>query len=312
MTDKNDKAACRAKGPKAEGHVFKVGLTLLLVVSVLQSVAAAAPPTVAALQIVAPNGKESVLIPGLHAAARDILLPDSRLWDGKKRLLVEHMDTGEAEQLAMVFVPHEPEPRAPWAQNLTAAELRIYHDRARCDDVVETQADWLLSRPSPWLANLFAYSTCSPFVSRDTEITREAQALKLDVVPLETDEFAAEQRIGLPPDVSEGAFRWALAHDPTTVLNESAALINAGRYADMRKLADESWGEPRFARTANLVLVEQRNMHWMTILERELDLGGNVILVGADHLPGRNGLIALLRSAGYSVTATKLGAVRAQ
>ncbi|MDP9651597.1 hypothetical protein [Paraburkholderia caledonica] len=138
---KNDKPACRTKGHKAEGHVAKLGVACLLVVSILLSAEAAATPTVAALKIIASNGKESVLIPGLHAVSRDILLPDSRLWDGKQRLLVEHLDTGEAEQRAMVFAPHEQEPRALWAKNLTADELRIYHNRTRCNYVSETQAD---------------------------------------------------------------------------------------------------------------------------------------------------------------------------
>jgi hypothetical protein len=249
-----------------------------------------------------------VLIPGLHAATRDILLPDSRLWDGKQRLLVEHLDTGEAEQWAMVFAPHEQEPRARWAKNLTADELRTYHSRARCNYVTESQADWLLSRPSPWLANLYAYSTCSPLASRDTEIARQAQALKLRFVPLETDEFAAEQRIAIPPEVSEGGFRWALANDPSTILNKSAMLINAGRYAEMSKLADESWGNPRSARIAHRILVDQRNLKWMPELKRYLDHGGNVILVGADHIPGPQGLVSMLQSAGYSVTQTALPA----
>lgn len=99
--------ACRTTGPKAAGHVFTLGVAVLLVVSILQSVAVAATPTVAALKIVAPNAKESALIPGLHAAASDILLSDSRLWDGNKRLLVEHLDTGESEQRAMIFAPHQ-------------------------------------------------------------------------------------------------------------------------------------------------------------------------------------------------------------
>ncbi|MDP9651598.1 hypothetical protein [Paraburkholderia caledonica] len=43
----------------------------------------------------------------------------------------------------------------------------------------------------------------------------------MDIVPLETDEFAAERRVSLPTDADEGGFRRALAHDPATVLKKN-------------------------------------------------------------------------------------------
>ncbi|AXF18958.1 hypothetical protein CUJ87_32020 (plasmid) [Paraburkholderia caledonica] len=56
----------------AQSHVAKLGVAVMLIASILQAGAAAATPVVAALKIVARNGKESVMIPGLHAATRDI------------------------------------------------------------------------------------------------------------------------------------------------------------------------------------------------------------------------------------------------
>ena len=131
----------------------------------------------------------------------------------------------------------------------------------------------------------------------------------LEPDPSETPLVApGEQRVSLPTDVSEGGFRWTLAHDPATVLNATAVLINAGRYSDMAKLAGESFGNARNARIAYRIMVEDRNIQWMPTLRRYLDLGGNVILAGAEHIPGPQGLMSMLRAAGYSVTPTTLPA----
>ena len=50
-------------------------------------------------------------------------------------------------------------------------------------------------------------------------------------------------------------------------------------------------------------LVDDRNMRWMSQLRVTMALRSTFIAVGAGHLPGPNGLLKLLREAGYTVEA---------
>ncbi|QWF63018.1 TraB/GumN family protein (plasmid) [Ralstonia solanacearum] len=51
-------------------------------------------------------------------------------------------------------------------------------------------------------------------------------------------------------------------------------------------------------------MVHDRNLAWMPGLRQALDAGGAVIAVGAAHLPGPDGLVALLRADGYRIDET--------
>lgn len=53
--------------------------------------------------------------------------------------------------------------------------------------------------------------------------------------------------------------------------------------------------------TAQDYLIAERNRRFLRIMRAELDTGGALVAVGAFHLPGKDGLVAGLRAAGYRV-----------
>ena len=53
------------------------------------------------------------------------------------------------------------------------------------------------------------------------------------------------------------------------------------------------------------LLVDERNRDWMPVIEKYIKADACFIAVGALHLPGNDGLINLLRKAGYKVKAVK-------
>jgi uncharacterized protein YbaP (TraB family) len=53
------------------------------------------------------------------------------------------------------------------------------------------------------------------------------------------------------------------------------------------------------------VLLDERNQAWVPKLAPELNKGGLFIAVGALHLPGEQGLIALLQAEGYKLKPLK-------
>ncbi|MDF6666670.1 TraB/GumN family protein, partial [Escherichia coli] len=70
------------------------------------------------------------------------------------------------------------------------------------------------------------------------------------------------------------------------------------RIAALASLGNES---PEDAAIYHRLMVHDRNLSWMPRLRQALDAGGAVVAVGAAHLPGSDGLIALLRADGYQV-----------
>ena len=49
-------------------------------------------------------------------------------------------------------------------------------------------------------------------------------------------------------------------------------------------------------------MLDQRNANWIPVLEKQMAQGSRFVGVGAAHLGGENGVIQLLRDAGYKVT----------
>jgi uncharacterized protein len=57
---------------------------------------------------------------------------------------------------------------------------------------------------------------------------------------------------------------------------------------------------PDMAGFEDLLLVN-RNMNWIPVMEKAMLAQGTFFAVGAGHLPGNEGVISLLKKAGYTV-----------
>jgi uncharacterized protein len=60
----------------------------------------------------------------------------------------------------------------------------------------------------------------------------------------------------------------------------------------------ESEGFPNFIED----FLNRRNRNWIPVISSQVERGATFIAVGAGHLPGEQGVITLLRNAGYTVT----------
>jgi len=82
---------------------------------------------------------------------------------------------------------------------------------------------------------------------------------------------------------------------------EFEALISAYREQDLKKLElltlKEDAGVERFTE----IMLYKRNEDWVKKLSELMPNGSLVVAVGAGHLPGKRGVIELLRNAGYTV-----------
>jgi uncharacterized protein YbaP (TraB family) len=60
----------------------------------------------------------------------------------------------------------------------------------------------------------------------------------------------------------------------------------------------ESEGFPNFVEN----FLNKRNSQWIPVITDQIERENTFIAVGAGHLPGPNGVLALLRAQGYSLT----------
>lgn len=258
---------------------------------------------VPALSIVAPNGQTSILIGSLHVAIVGLPNPDKSIFKNAKRFVKEHYsnsthgDNGD---------DHNPS-LASWAQDLTDEEVAIYLKRAHCSGMKNEDALKKLYRPSAQHANQLAYTICDSYTvfSRDDwfDLIKPVE-LKTDV--LEEDAWVENKRLIVAKLENNAGLKWILAHDPKTVLSGISYALNNGDYDSVLEQTNVSFGDQELASKTYGIMVVDRNIAWMPRLKQYLDEGSAVILVGAAHLPGTNGLINLLKSNGYTVQSIRL------
>lgn len=266
-------------------------------------------PTVPALKVVAPNGQESILLGDLHVGIAGMKQPTAAVFEKARRFVIEH-GSGKPKKIEK----NEDGQKARWAIGLSKAELQAYSDRASCLGSLQLMgAQSALSNKSAQEANQFAYTVCGQSAtspSRMHIMTSYARAMKLPLASyLEDSDWVEQQRHRVPDTVSEAALHWILNRDPGAVLSATVQAMNVGNYDQILAEHRASLGDAKDADVLVDVMLTERNRHWMPRLRSHLNEGRAVILVGAAHLPGPNGLIELLRADGYKVTTVDMPAL---
>ncbi|TCW75541.1 hypothetical protein E2P84_40570 [Burkholderia cepacia] len=280
-----------------------VGHTIAVVMVAASTVATAVTPSVPVLRVTAPNGQSSILVGSLHVPVEGLNQPSPSIFAGARHYVIEHSgfstlpaDTSSGSGTAQ-----------HWAKSLTDAEINIYLRRANCAGLTETFARNLLQEPTPHESNGLAYTICSlprHATSRDAYLNSIAPvALALHPEVLEDADWVELQRRKVPASFDVSGFRWALAHDPKTVLEQTRDALNVGDYDAIRIQVLESLGSPAAATVFTRYMVDERNVEWLPRLDAILKDGHAVVVVGAMHFPGPSGLITLLRERGYKVDA---------
>ncbi|MBN3779998.1 hypothetical protein G3O06_20910 [Burkholderia sp. Ac-20345] len=288
-------------------------MTLVLAVVTLLSTTLASASTdgVPVLRVTAPNGQQSILVGSIHVPIEGLREPAQSIFNGARHYVIEHIGLSS---LRPNDLPKSGA-RVDWAKSLTDKEVNTYLQRATCVGLTEATARKLLQEPTPHEANVYAYRICpAPRYALDRDsymsaIVPPSLALRLEV--LENDDWVERQRRMVPGDSEVVGFKWALAHDPQTVLAQTRDDINRGDYDALRAQVLESFGSPQAAADYGRHMVDERNAAWIPVLRRVLDDGAAVVVVGAMHFPGPTGLIALLRREGYTVDNINWPAVQA-
>jgi uncharacterized protein YbaP (TraB family) len=235
-----------------------------------------------------------------------IHIDDARVMDFSK----EFRDAfHEAQTFVMEAVPqndmrHALMPTGSLADKLTEAELDKLRQLA---DEHSLDIDVAL-RMKPWLlASIFSLPQArSPF-TLDVVLYGKAFNDRKRIIGLETPEAHFDILDEVPEPDQLMLLRSALSKSPEQKGEEYAQIVNAYLNKDFPTLMAEDQVSmdglaPEAGKRLMYLLLQKRNVEMTEAIRQEMKKGPVFVAVGASHLPGEQGIIALLRKAGYRVT----------
>ncbi|QQC67895.1 TraB/GumN family protein [Paraburkholderia ginsengisoli] len=257
-----------------------------------------------ALSVTAPTGQKNILMASMHVADRHLRQPDRRVIRQARVVVYEHPGFGDGTV-----------PATPWRNALAPADIEALREHFTCklpyrdDKLVDNVIRWHLAQPTPVAAEQLAADGCDSvgYESRDTIIQLAQQRYGITPKYLETDKEVVAQEKRVPWDTSGRGIHFALSNDAAILRADVVDALNDGDYAKVDRTVRNSLAATGmdYATFYN-PMVRERNAAWMQTLPPLLDTGGAFVLVGAEHLPGRDGLIRLLRQRGYIVQPVQL------
>jgi uncharacterized protein YbaP (TraB family) len=220
--------------------------------------------------------------------------------------LVEEIDLAEAESLSA-------------APALLAKGM--YFDGRRFDTIVSKETATLVAARvkdaglpleliqsmKPWLvmvtmAALEAQKAgLDPSLGLDKHFFDRARASGKPVIGLETAMSQVERLDGMPEALQEQLLRSTL-EDLETQRESLTSIVNAWRSGDARSIERTLLSSFTDYPAAYQSLIVERNRNWMPQIEKCLTQARPcLVVVGAAHLVGPDGLLAMLRQKGYRI-----------
>ena len=172
---------------------------------------------------------------------------------------------------------------------------------AYAEDSLGTSLDMLQMMKPVVLVSLFATKggTCDSSVSYEMNLMKLAKGSEKEVEGLEAAQEQLEVLNSLPAD--------SIVHEVMNMIDgkqeksgDFDQLVAAYKKQDLNllnKLIESSGG---FGEQKGPFL-DDRNKRWISRMEKKMKSESVFFAVGAGHLPGSNGVLALLRKAGYTV-----------
>lgn len=134
----------------------------------------------------------------------------------------------------------------------------------------------------------------------DKHFFDKAKRAQREILSLETVEDQLDRLDGMSAKTQE-AFLLQTLKDMHTVEKEFDDIFSAWRAGDTRTLESTLFDSFSDYPEAYEKLIKERNYNWLPQVESFLQQGGDyLVVVGASHLLGKDGLIELLRQKGHS------------
>lgn len=145
-----------------------------------------------------------------------------------------------------------------------------------------------------------------PTTSVEMELYKAARHRKLESAGLETMEYQMAVFDSIPyADQAKMLVDGLRSTDTTAVgdseLDKMLDLYKSQDIAAMQTMIGEEGGMSRYED----IILKRRNTNWIPVMGRMMAEKPTMFAVGAGHLGGKDGVIALLRKAGYTVEVAK-------
>lgn len=155
-------------------------------------------------------------------------------------------------------------------------------------------------RPFTLLSALYTrIPRCSKSVSVEEKLMDIAKRQRKEVLGLETleDQFAVFDQI---PDSAQAHMILEMIDHFPAQQTEFMQMVEAYQKQDLSALSAMMNDSPDMVGFEEVLLLK-RNRKWIPVMEKAMSKAGAFFAVGAGHLSGPEGLISLLRQAGYDV-----------
>lgn len=249
-----------------------------------------------------PDGHASYLYPSFHLPDERIHRPSLGLLDRVKRLVIE-ADVDEATKHPEKMVPYivSPQP-VDLASLFTPDEVKVIRARALCNGMpfgVERLRlvfiEMIMGLPCP--------KPGAVLYERELEQGAATRGYPVTVLESADEEFKAVFSLPQGPVVQEIK---KYTDDPDAAakdLDQMVTVYNSGDYDKLYAVTVANLPTADGVRQAFIdrVLV-QRNRNMVERMADALTAGDALVVVGAAHLPGENGIVAMLRRRGFKVT----------
>jgi uncharacterized protein len=254
------------------------------------------------------DGKTSWLVGSLHVLTADAhpLPATMEQAFGRARTLMEEMDVNDitspeimgavaAKGLFMdgqnleTVLPRDT--YAKLAQRMTSTGLPI--------EMVKMMRPWMVDLTLS--ASAMQRAGFDPELGIDVHYRRKAAQNGMALTMLETAAEQIDYLAGLPMDVQVAQLKKTVDEGDTELkeVREIAAAWRAGDAAAIERLLLKGMKDsPAFYQS----LLVDRNRRWLPRVESCLSTGSCFIVVGAAHMVGGDGLIAMLKAKGYKIT----------
>ncbi|MCB0629994.1 MAG: TraB/GumN family protein [Saprospiraceae bacterium] len=140
-------------------------------------------------------------------------------------------------------------------------------------------------------------------VSYEMELTEAAKAKQKDIAGLETMEFQMSLFDSIPYDAQAKMLMSSIkAEKADTGENQLDQMVKMYKEQDIQGMQNMMDSDPDGLGGYEELLLQKRNRNWIPQMAEMMGAGSVFFAVGAGHLGGEEGVISLLRQAGYEVT----------
>ena len=145
---------------------------------------------------------------------------------------------------------------------------------------------------------------CSTTESYENNFIAMAKEQKKDIKGLETIEDQMQVFDNIPDSI-EAANIVKMIREFDAQEKQFAEMVRVYKQQNVQALFDQIHSSPDLM-NAQEDLLTRRNNNWIPVMEKSMKEGSSFFAVGAGHLGGDIGLIALLKKVGYKVKAVKM------